>query len=85
MPLKGSKEAAREAFEKAIAGDPSGADYDFNLAYHRWKSGDFAGALKNLTTFMERNDSDAEVQYLLSKCYRAMGRIEESASALAHA
>ena len=83
LSLKGSKQAASEMFEKAIAGDPSEADYDFNLAYHRWKIGDFAGALKNLTAFMERNDSDAEVQYLLSKCYRAMGRIEESASALA--
>jgi len=83
LSLKGSKEAASEMFEKAIAGDPSEADYDFNLAYHRWKTGDFAGALRNLTAFMERNDSDAEVQYLLSKCYRAMGRIEESTSALA--
>jgi tetratricopeptide (TPR) repeat protein len=83
LSLKGSKEAASEMFEKAIAGDPSEADYDFNLAYHRWKTGDFAAALKNLTAFMKRNDADAEVQYLLSKCYRAMGRIEESASALA--
>jgi tetratricopeptide (TPR) repeat protein len=83
LSLKGSKEAAGEAFEKAVAGDPSEADYDFNLAYHRWKTGDFAGALKNLSTFAERNDSDAEVQYLLAKCYRAMGRTEESDSALA--
>jgi tetratricopeptide (TPR) repeat protein len=83
LSLKGSKQAASEVFEKAIAGDPSEADYDFNLAYHRWKTGDFAGALKNLTAFKERNDSDADVQYLLSKCYRAMGRSEESASALA--
>jgi len=83
LSLKGSKEAASEMFEKAIAADRSEADYDFNRAYHRWKTGDFAGALKNLTAFMVRNDSDAEVQYLLSKCYRAMGRIEESASALA--
>ena len=83
LSLKGAKEAAREGFEKAIAGDPSEADYDFNLAYHQWKTGDFSGALKNLTAFTERNDSDAEVQYLLSKCYRAIGRLEESTAALA--
>ncbi len=83
LSLKGSKEAATDAFQKALAGDPSEADYGFNLAYHRWKGGDFAGALKSLTGFTERNDSDAEVQYLLSKCYRAIGRMEESASALA--
>lgn len=83
LSLKGSKEAASEAFQKAIAGDPSEADYDFNLAYHRWKTGDFAGALKNLEDSIERNDGDGEAQYLLSKCYRAMGRLEESASAFA--
>jgi tetratricopeptide (TPR) repeat protein len=82
LSLKGSKEAATEAFEKAIAGDPSEGDYDFNLGYHQWKTGDFSGALKRLTEVIERNDSDAEVQYLLSKCYRAMGRIEESMAAL---
>src|SRR6185295_4579562 len=71
--------------QKAVAGDPSEADYDFNLAYHRWKTGDFAGALKNLSRFAERNDSDAEVQYLLAKCYRAIGKVEESDSALAFA
>ncbi len=85
LSLKGSKEAATEAFQKAVAGDPSEADYEFNLAYHRWKGGDFAGALKGLTQFTERNDSDAEVQYLLSKCYRAIGKMEESSAALAHA
>ena len=83
LSLMGSKEAASEAFEKAIAGDPSEADYDFNLAYHQWKTGDFSGALKHLAVFAERNDSDAEVQYLLSKCYRTMGRVDESAAALA--
>jgi tetratricopeptide (TPR) repeat protein len=83
LSLKGAQQAASAVFEKAIAGDPSEADYDFNLAYHRWKIGDFAGALKNLAVFRERNDADAEVQYLLSKCYRAMGRIEESDAALA--
>lgn len=82
LSLRGSKEVASEAFEKAISGDPSQADYDFNLAYHRWKTGDFAGALKNLEALVERNDADAEVQYLLAKCYRAVGKIEESASAL---
>jgi predicted Zn-dependent protease len=85
LSLNGSKEAAEEAFQKAVAGDPSEADYDFNLAYHRWKTGDFAGALKNLSRFAERNDSDAEVQYLLAKCYRAIGKVEESDSALAFA
>jgi len=85
LSLKGSNEAAMEAFQKAVAGDPSEADCEFNLAYHRWRSGDFAGALKGLTRLNERNDSDAEVQYLLSKCFRAIGRTEESASALAHA
>ena len=85
LSLNGSKEAAGEAFEKAVAGDPSEADYDFNLAYHQWKTGDFAGALKNLSTFTERNDSDAEVQYLLAKCYRAIGKVEESIAALAFA
>ena len=83
LSLKGSKEAASEAFEKAIAGDPSEGDYDFNLAYHQWKTGDFLGALKHLTALTERNDSDAEVQYLLSKCYRTIGRVEESDAALA--
>lgn len=81
--LKGSRDAATAAFEKAIAVDSLEADYDFNLAYHRWKSGDFAGAVKILAQGVERNDSDAEAQYILSMCYRALGRAEEAASALA--
>ena len=85
LSLKGLKEPAREAFSRAIAVDPTETDYAFNLAYHQWKTGDFAGALKNLTAFVERNESDAEIQYLLSKCYRALGKVDESASALARA
>lgn len=81
LSLKGVKEGATEALQKAIGGDPSEADYHFNLGYHLWKTGSFAGALQSLSRTFKRDDSDGEAQYLLSKCYRALGREEESKAA----
>ncbi len=81
MSLKGAKETAVQALQKAIDGDPAEADYHFNLGYHLWKTGDFAGALRTLQQVAERDDSDSEAQYLLYKCYRALGKEEESKAA----
>jgi tetratricopeptide (TPR) repeat protein len=81
--LAGARQEATDALQKAIDGDPSEAEYYFNLAYHLWKLGSFAEALKNLRAAADRSDGDGEAQYLMYKCYQALGQPDESAAAFA--
>lgn len=85
LSLRGSREGATEALQRAIEGDASDADYYFNLAYHLWRNGDFVGALKNLKEAVGRSDSDGEARYLMYKCHQALGSPAEAASAWAAA
>jgi len=79
--LKGDRDGAVEALRKVIDADPAEADYYFNLAYHFWKTGEFAGALENLDKSVQRSEADGEAHYLRYKCYQAFGRTEEAATA----
>jgi len=79
--LKGDRDGAVEALRKVIDADPAEADYYFNLAYHFWKTGEFAGALENLDKSVQRSEADGEAHYLRYKCYQALGRTEEAATA----
>jgi tetratricopeptide (TPR) repeat protein len=81
LSLNGSREGATEALQKAIDADLSEGDHYFNLGFHLWKMGDFAGALKNLNEVVRNDNSDSEAHYLLSKCYKSLGRAEESRAA----
>ncbi len=83
MSFCGMNDKATRAFEKALENDPAGPDYYFNLAYHFWKTGNFARAVKSLREAILREERDAEAHYLLYKCLQAIGRPAEANAAWA--
>ena len=56
--------AAEAYFQKAIAEDPNDADYHFNLAVELYRSGDFAGASRQLRDALAQKPADAEAKSL---------------------
>ncbi|MGB9073030.1 MAG: tetratricopeptide repeat protein [Terriglobales bacterium] len=62
---RGHKDAASD-FQKAIQNDPSDPDYHFNLGLALGRSGDHAGAARELRTALEQRPNDAEAQALLA-------------------
>lgn len=56
---------ATEDFRKAIAEDSNDADYHFNLGVELYRSGDFAGASKQLRESVSLNPQDNEAKTLL--------------------
>jgi tetratricopeptide (TPR) repeat protein/TolB-like protein len=76
--LKGSNQSAIAALQRAVELEPSEPDYSFNLAYHYWRTGNFSAAVKTLDEVNEFLGSDGEAQYLLFKCFQALGKAEES-------
>jgi tetratricopeptide (TPR) repeat protein len=55
-----------EYFQKAVQADPNDADYRFNLAVALYKSGDAAGAARQLREAIARKPDDAESRDLLN-------------------
>ena len=60
------RKTAIEYFQKAINSDPSDADYHFNLAIALYRSGDVAGANRNLQDAVSLNPADAEARSFLN-------------------
>lgn len=69
---RGRRTQATEYFSKAVAADPSDADYRFNLALSLFKSGDNAGAARQLREELQLRPSDAEAKLLLDMIMRGV-------------
>jgi tetratricopeptide (TPR) repeat protein len=63
---RGRKNAI-EYFQKAVQADPNDADYRFNLALALYKSGDSAGAARQLREALSHKPDDIESRELLSR------------------
>jgi len=59
------KASAAEYFQKAIAVDPTDADYRFNLAVEFYRSGDYAAASRQLREVLAANPSDSQAKSLM--------------------
>jgi tetratricopeptide (TPR) repeat protein/TolB-like protein len=81
LSLRGLDDRATASFQRAVEGDASETDYTFNQAYHFWKTGNFAGAIKSLRQVLLRHEQDGEAQYLLYKCLQTVGKPEEAEAA----
>lgn len=57
---------AVEFFQRAVLADPNDPDYHFNLAVALYKSGDSAGAARQLRDVLSRRPSDSEAKDLLA-------------------
>ncbi len=69
---RGRRTAAQEYFSKAVAADPSNADYRFNLGLTLFKNGDNAGAAKQLREGLQLRPNDAEAKALLDLMNRGV-------------
>ncbi len=73
--------AAVEYFSKAVAADPSDADYRFNLGLALFKNGDNAGAARQLREELQLRPTDSEAKALLELMNRGMTATTVAASA----
>jgi tetratricopeptide (TPR) repeat protein len=64
---------AVEDFRKALDGDPSDADYHFNLGYALWRKGDFGAAAERFRSVLERVQEDDLSTLLLGRCLKKQG------------
>src|ERR1051326_207382 len=64
---------ALESFKKALDGDPSDPDYQFNVGYALWKRSDFDAAAERFRAALERNPQDAEAAAMLDRATKHSG------------
>jgi tetratricopeptide (TPR) repeat protein len=64
---------ALASFQKALEGDPSDADYEFNVGYALWKSGDFTRAAEHFRAVLDRKPDDDAATLLLGRCIARRG------------
>jgi len=64
---------ALENFRKALEGDPTDPDYQFNVGYALWRRGDFEAASQRFQAALERNPKDAEASAMLERCSQRSG------------
>lgn len=64
---------ALDSFKKALDGDPSDPDYQFNVGYALWKRADFDAAAERFRAALERNPQDAEASAMLDRCTKRSG------------
>ena len=65
--------AAVETFERALEGDTSDPDYQFNVGYALWKQGRFEPAAQRFRAVLERNPADEEATLFLGRCLKKSG------------
>ena len=55
-------------FRKALEGDTSDPDYQFNVGYALWKNGDFQAAAEKFRAVLNRVPGDEQASLLLARC-----------------
>ena len=76
-----NEKSAAEYFQKASETDPNDADYHFNFAVALYRSGDLAGATKQLREALGLRPDDAEAKSLLDNVNtEATNRIQQRAT-----
>ena len=64
---------ALDNFKKAMEGDSSDPDYQFNAGYALWRRSDFEAAAERFRAVLERNPTDAEATDMLDRCEKRNG------------
>lgn len=69
---RGRRVEATDYFTKAVAADPSDADYRFNLGLTLFKNGDHNGAVRNLREELQLRPNDGEAKSLVEMINRGV-------------
>lgn len=69
----GNREAAIANFKKAVDGDSSDPDYQFNLGYVYWRAGEYAAAAERFRAALERAPNDTEATAMLGRALQGEG------------
>ena len=64
---------ALDSFQKALEGDPSDPDYQFNVGYALWKRGSFDVAAERFRAALARDPQDAQATAMLDRCAKRSG------------
>lgn len=64
---------ALDNFLKALEGDPADPDYQFNVGYALFKTGDLDKAADRFRAVLERRPDDVEATTMLGRCLRQTG------------
>ncbi|MGP8245510.1 MAG: tetratricopeptide repeat protein, partial [Bryobacteraceae bacterium] len=70
---RGNLEAAIANFNKAVDGDSSDPDYQFNLGYAYWRSREYSAAAERFRAALERDPSDTEAIAMLGRALQGEG------------
>lgn len=65
--------SAADSFKKALEGDETDPDYQFNLGYALWKRGDFSAAADRFRATLDRDSDDQDAILLLGRCLKQSG------------
>jgi tetratricopeptide (TPR) repeat protein len=68
--VRGNPAAAAGSFRKALDGDTTDLDYQFNLGYALWRSGQYPEAAASFRAVLESNPNDDEAAQLLGRAER---------------
>lgn len=81
----GKNDEAAAAFRKGLTPNATSADQHFNLGYHYWRTGNFAGVLRECAHVLRLEPLDAEAYFLQYRSLQSMGKTAEAAAAYAKA
>ena len=65
--------SALDNFRRAAEGDSADPDYQFNIGYVLWKSGEFARAAESFRALLDRTPGDTEAVLFLGRCLKKEG------------
>ena len=78
MVALGNQDEALKLLRQAVANSPYDATYRFNYGYALWRYGQFDLAADHLREALRVNPNDGEAQYLLARCLKATGPVDEA-------
>jgi tetratricopeptide (TPR) repeat protein len=78
MVALGNQDDALRLLRQAVANSPYDATYRFNYGYALWRYGKFDEAVEHLREVLRANPNDGEAQYILARCLKATGPVDEA-------
>ncbi len=81
MVALGNQDEALRLLRQAVANSPYDQVYRFNYGYALWRYGRFEQAAEHLREALKSNPADGEAQYLLARCLKATGPVDEARAA----